>query len=70
MKLCIDWEAAHQDWLAFGLSKNRYFLSGRIEKFIRESVAPCYSTFLRHLRVFAKGQAISLESSACVSTPA
>ena len=70
MKLCIDREAVHQDWLASGLSKNRYFLSGRIEKFIRESVAPSYSTFLRHLRVFAKGQAISLESSACVSTPA
>lgn len=36
MKLCIDWEAIHQDWQASGLSKNRYFLSGRIEKFIRE----------------------------------
>ena len=32
MKLCIDWEAIHQDWQASGLSKNRYFLSGRIEK--------------------------------------
>ena len=47
MKLCIDWEAIHQDWQASGLSKNRYFLNGRIEKFIREGVAPCYSTFLR-----------------------
>lgn len=36
MKLCIDWETVHQDWLASGLSKNRYFLSGRIEKFIRK----------------------------------
>ena len=69
MKLCIDWEAVHQDWLASGLSKNRYFLSGRIEKFIREGIAPCYSTFLRHLRVLEKGQAISQESLACVSTP-
>ncbi len=70
MKLCIDWEAIHQDWQASGLSKNRYFLSGRIEKFIREGVAPCYSTFLHHLRVLEKGQAISQESSACESTPA
>lgn len=70
MKLCIDWEAVHQDWQASGLSKNRYFLSGRIEKFIREGVAPCYSTFLRHLRVLEKGQVISQESSACESTPA
>ena len=31
MKLCIDWQAVHQDWLASGLSKNRYFLSGRRE---------------------------------------
>ena len=44
MKLCIDWEAIHQDWQASGLSKNRYFLNGRIEKFIREGVAPCYSS--------------------------
>ena len=36
MKLCIDRKTVHQDWLASGLSKNRYFLSGRIEKFIRE----------------------------------
>lgn len=35
MKLCIDWETVHKDWLASGLSKNRYFLSGRIVKFIR-----------------------------------
>ena len=70
MKLCIDWEAVHHDWLASGLFKNRYFLSGRIEIFIREGVAPCNSTFLRHLRVLEKGQAISQESSACVSTPA
>ena len=70
MKLCIDWEAIHQDWQASGLSKNRYFLSGRIEKFIREGVAPCYSTFLHPLRVLEKGQAISQESSACESTPA
>ena len=62
MKLCIDWEAIHQDWQASGLSKNRYFLSGRIEKFIREGVS--------HLRVLEKGQAISQESSACESTPA
>ena len=68
MKLCIDWEAIHQDWQASGLSKNRYFLNGRIEKFIREGVAPCYSTFLHHLRVLEKGQAISQESSACEST--
>ena len=47
MKLCVDWEAVHQDWLASGLSKNRYFLSGRIEKCICEGVAPCYSMFLR-----------------------
>ena len=67
MKLCIDWQAVHQDWLASGLSKNRYFLSDRIEKFIREDVAPCKSTFLRHLRVLEKGQAISQESSACVT---
>ena len=70
MKLCIDWKAVHKDWQASGLSKNRYFLSGRIEKFIREGIAPCYSTFLRHLRVFEKGQAIPQESHACVSTPA
>ena len=70
MKLCIDWEAIHQDWQASGLSKNRYFLNGRIEKFIREGVAPCYSTFLHHLRVLEKGQAISQESSTCESTPA
>lgn len=63
MKLCIDWEAIHQDWQASGLSKNRYFLNGRIEKFIREGVAPCYSTFLHHLRVLEKGPAISQESS-------
>ena len=69
MKLCIGWQDVHHDWLASGLSKNRYFLSGRIEIFIREGVAPCYSTFLRHLRVLEKGQAISQESSACVSTP-
>lgn len=70
MKLCIDWKAVHKDWQASGLSKNRYFLSGRIEKFIREGIAPCYSTFLRHLRVLEKGQAIPQESPACVSTPA
>ena len=70
MKRSIDWEAVHQDWQASGLSKNRYFLSGRIEKFIREGVAPCYSTFVRHLRVLEKGQAISQGSSVCVSTPA
>ena len=23
MKLCVDWEAVHHDWLASGLSKNR-----------------------------------------------
>ena len=47
MKLCIDWEAVHYDWLASGLSKGRYFLSGRIEIFIREGVALCCSLFLR-----------------------
>ena len=60
MKLCIDREAVHHNWLASGLSKNRYFLSGRIEIFIREGVSPCYPTFLRHLRVLEKGQAIPL----------
>ena len=33
MRLCIDWEAVHQDWLASGLSKNRYFLSGCLPRF-------------------------------------
>ena len=32
MKLCIDWKAVCQDWKTSGLSKNRYFLSGRLEK--------------------------------------
>ena len=70
MKLCIDWKAVHQDWQASGISKNRYFLSGRIEKFIREGTAPCYSTFLRHLRAIEKAQTSSQEAPACVPTQA
>lgn len=63
MKLCIDWKAVCQDWKTSGLSKNRYFLSGRLEKFIRAGLAPCYSTFLRHLRSLEKSLAILQESS-------
>ena len=70
MKLCIDWEAVHRDWQASGVSKNRYFLSGRIEQFIRDGVAPCYTTFLRHLRALEKGQTTLQKSSTCVSTQA
>ena len=70
MKLCIDWEAVHQDWQTSGVSKNRYFLCGRIEKFIRDGVAPCYSTFLRHLRALEKGLTTLQESSTCVPTQA
>ena len=70
MKLCIDWEAVHQDWQASGVSKNRYFLSGRIEKFIRDGVAPCYTTFLRHLRALEKAQTTLQKSSTCVPTQA
>lgn len=63
MKLCIDWKAVCQDWKTSGLSKNRYFLSGRLEKFIRAGLSPCYSTFLRHLRSLEKSLAILQESS-------
>ena len=70
MKLCIDWKAVHQDWQASGLSKNRYFLSGRVEKFSHEGIAPCYTTFLRHLRALEKSQTTSQEAPTCVTTQA
>ncbi len=70
MKLCIDWKAVHQDWQASGVSKNRYFLSGRIEKFIHEGSAPCYSTLLRHLRALESAQTTSQEAPTCVPTQA
>ena len=44
MKPCIDWETVHQDWLASGLSKNRYFLSGRILRGCWRAVGPTICT--------------------------
>ena len=52
MKLCIDWEAIHQDWQASGLSKNRMqeglkagldkneLLDARINGVRRHSIVP------------------------------
>lgn len=70
MKHNIDWDAVFQDWKASGLSKNRYFLSGRFEKFVVGGISPCHSTLLRHLREIEKSHAAAPQEACAMAVPA
>ncbi len=50
----IDWSSLCEDWAASGLSKQRYFLSTRIERFVRYGMFPSFSTVMHHLADYEK----------------
>lgn len=50
----IDWPGICEDWAASGLSKQRYFLSTRIERFVRCGTIPSYSDVIHHLTDYKK----------------
>ncbi len=50
----IDWPSLCKDWAASGLSKNRYFLSDRLDRFVRYGRHPSYSTVMHHLANYEK----------------
>lgn len=68
MKLCIDWEAIHQDWQASGLSKNRYFLSGGLRCDLETVIAylPFYSVSSGKSGLFSVFHGSSVLRSDCV----
>ncbi len=54
MQSRIDWPGLCNDWAASGLSKQRYFLSTRIERFVRYGVLPGFSAVMHHLAAYEK----------------
>ena len=63
----IDWLGICQDWASSGLSRNRYFLSNRIARFVRYGSLPCHSSVVRHLSEFKKSNTASAENSDAIS---
>ena len=50
----INWPGICEDWATSGLSKQRYFLSTRIERFVRCGALPGYSDVIQHLNDYEK----------------
>ena len=50
----IDWPGICEDWATSGLTKQRYFMTTRFERFVRYGTIPGYSTVIHHLTAYEK----------------
>lgn len=56
----IDWPSICEDWATSGLTKQRYFMTTRFERFVRHGTIPAYSTVIQHLTAYEKnGQSVA-----------
>lgn len=69
MRSRINWLGICKDWASSGLSKNRYFLSNRMDRFVSSGPTPCRASVLRHLKEFERSNSASTENSASCSCP-
>ncbi len=60
MQSRINWPGICADWATSGLSKQRYFMTTRFERFVRHGTIPGYSTVIQHLTAYEKnGQSVA-----------
>lgn len=70
MQSRINWLGLCNDWAASGLSKQRYFLSTRFERFVRYGTIPSYSSVMHHLTDYEKSKASVAKSLPATSDAA
>ena len=67
MQSRINWPGICKDWASSGLSKARYFLTNRMDRFVSSGPIPCRSSVLHHLTEFERSNSSSAENSASCS---